>query len=256
MTDETTNTTTDLSAVVAAEQTTGVAGESQQQPTIDDGLNEFRHENGKLFGKFNMPKDLANGYRQIEKEYTKARQENKPAPEKYTFELDEDLRERFSIDENHPDYQRFVPLLKTLNISQDKANQLMNAYARAKVQEAEGYDFEAEMEKIGGTNGAIVQGLVAFAKSNLNKDGVNWLSDKVRTAEDAQYFDALIKKARGANVSIPEFSVESVMDTEKTAQEYLDEAYAYQKEHSRTIGYTPEQQNHYMMLMQKAISKK
>lgn len=256
MTEEATNTTTDLSAVNGLEQASNIATESQVQATIDDGLNEFRHENGKLFGKFNMPRDLANGYRQIEKEYTKARQENKPAPEKYVFELDEDLRDRFSIDENHPDYQRFVPLFKTLNISQDKANQLMNAYARARVQEEEGYDFEAEMEKIGGTNGAIVQGLVAFAQKNLDKDGVNWLSNKVRTAEDAEFFDRLIKKARGANVSIPEFSVESTMDTEKTAQQYLDEAYAYQKEHERTIGYTPEQQNHYMMLMNKAISKK
>ena len=112
------------------------------------------------------------------------------------------------------------------------------------------------MNKIGGVNGPIVQGLVTFAEKNLDQEGIDWLSSKVRTAEDAQYMDALIKKARGANVSIPEMSIESTADAQKTAQDYADEAFQYQKEHARTIGYTPEQQEHYMRLMQLAASKK
>ncbi|MBO7712608.1 MAG: hypothetical protein J6S85_03510, partial [Methanobrevibacter sp.] len=190
------------------------------------------------------------------KEFTKARQENKPAPEKYEFTLDDDIKDQFSIDENSKDYQTFVPLLKELNISQEKANKLMNEYARMKIQEQEGVDFEEEMNKVGGINGPLVQGIVAFAKKNLNQDGVDWLSSKVRTAEDAQYLDTLIKKARGANVAIPETTVESTSDIEMTSKDYMDEAFKYQQEHARTIGYTPEQQQHYMRLMQLAASKK
>ena len=33
-------------------------------------------------------------------------------------------------------------------------------------------------------------------------------------------------------------------------------AFDYKKEHEKTIGYTKEQQEHYMMLMQKALAKK
>ena len=253
---ETTETTTETTAVEGAETTENVAMETQQQETFDDGLDELRHENGKIFGKFTDAKSGLLAYKELQKEYTKSRQENKPAPEKYTFELDEDIRDKFSIDENSKDYQTFVPMMKELNLSQDKANKLMNTYARMKIAEQENVDFEAEMDKIGGVNGATVQGLVAFAQKNLDEEGINWLDSKIRTAEDAKFMEALIKKARGANVSIPEMSIETTADAEKTAQDYMDEAFEYKKQHERTIGYTPEQQQHYMMLMQKATAKK
>ena len=253
---DTTETTTVNAAVDGAQAEENVATQSLQQQTYDDGLDEFRHENGKIFGKFTDAKSGLMAYRELQKEFTKARQENKPAPEKYEFVLDDDIKDQFQIDENSKDFQEFVPIMKELNLSQEKANKLVNAYARMKIKEQEGYDFDEEMKKIGGVNGPVVQGLVAFAEKNLDKDGVNWLSEKIRTAEDAQYMDALIKKARGANVSIPEMSIESPEDMQKSAQDYADEAFQYQKEHERTIGYTPEQQQHYMMLMQKAIGKK
>lgn len=253
---ETTDTTTVDTAVDGAQATDAVAATTQQQQTIDDGLDEFRHENGKIFGKFNDAKSGLMAYRELQKEYTKARQENKPAPEKYEFVLDDDVKEKFSIDENSKDYQTFVPLMKELNLSNEKANKLINEYARMKIAEQEGVDFDEEMNKIGGVNGPLVQGLVTFAKKNLDQAGIDWLSSKVRTAEDAQFMDALIKKARGANVSIPEMTVQSTADAEKSAQDYADEAFQYQKEHARTIGYNKEQQEHYMHLMQLAASKK
>lgn len=253
---ENTGTTTEPTAVEGAETNENVATEPETQQTYDDGLDEFRHENGKIFGKFTTAKDGLIAYKELQKEYTKSRQENKPAPEKYDFVLDDDIKEKFSIDENSKDYQTFIPLLKELNISQDKANKLMNEYARMKIAEDEGIDFEAEMDKIGGTNGPIVQGLVTFAKKNLDKDGIDWLSDKVRTAEDAKFMDALIKKARGSNLSIPQTTIESTEDMQKTAQDYLDEAFDYKKAHEKTIGYMPDQQAHYMRLMQKAAEKK
>ena len=253
---ETTETITETPAVEGADTTENVAMESQQQETFDDGLDELRHENGKIFGKFTDAKSGLLAYKELQKEFTKTKQENKPAPEKYTFELDEDLKDKFQIDENSKDYQAFVPLMKELNISQEKANRLMNEYARMRIAEEEGVDFEAEMDKIGGINGATVQGLVAFAQKNLDKDGVAWLDSKIRTAEDAKQMEYLIKKARGANVSIPEMSIENTADAEKSAQDYMDEAFEYKKQHERTIGYNQEQQAHYMMLMQKAVSKK
>ena len=253
---ETTETTTEQTAVEGANTTENVAMESQQQQTFDDGLDELRHENGKIFGKFTDAKSGLLAYKELQKEFTKARQENKPAPEKYVFELDEDVKDKFEVDENSREYQTFVPLLKEMNISQEKANKLMNEYARMRIAEEEGVDFEAEMDKIGGVNGPTVQGLVAFAEKNLDKDGIDWLSSKVRTAEDAQMMDRLIKKARGANVSIPEMSIETTADAQKTAQDFADEAFQYQQEHKRTIGYNKEQQEHYMRLMQLAASKK
>lgn len=253
---ETTDTTTVDTAVDGAQAADAVATTTEQQQTFDDGLDEFRHENGKIFGKFNDAKSGLMAYRELQKEYTKARQENKPAPEKYEFVLDDDVKEKFEIDENSKDYQTFVPLMKELNLSQEKANKLINQYARMKIAEQEGVDFDEEMNKIGGVNGPLVQGLVTFAEKNLDKDGIDWLSSKVRTAEDAQYMDALIKKARGANVSIPEMTVQSTADVEKTAQDYADEAFQYQQEHKRTIGYNKEQQEHYMHLMQMAAAKK
>lgn len=253
---ETTDTTTVNTAVDGAQAADAVAATTEQQQTFDDGLDEFRHENGKIFGKFNDAKSGLMAYRELQKEYTKARQENKPAPEKYEFVLDDDVKEKFEIDENSKDYQTFVPLMKELNLSQEKANKLINQYARMKIAEQEGVDFDEEMNKIGGVNGPLVQGLVTFAEKNLDKDGIDWLSSKVRTAEDAQYMDALIKKARGANVSIPEMTVQSTADVEKTAQDYADEAFQYQQEHKRTIGYNKEQQEHYMHLMQMAAAKK
>jgi len=253
---ETTETTTETTAVEGADTTENVAMESQQQETFDDGLDELRHENGKIFGKFTDAKSGLLAYKELQKEFTKARQENKPAPEKYVFELDEDVKDKFEIDENSKDYQTFVPLMKELNISQEKANKLINQYARMRIAEQENVDFESEMDKIGGVNGATVQGLVAFAQKNLDQDGINWLDSKIRTAEDAKQMEFLIKKARGANVSIPEMSIENTADVEKTAQDYMDEAFDYQKQHERTIGYNKEQQEHYNMLMQKALAKK
>ena len=253
---DTTETITETTAVDGAETQTDVAASSQQQQTYDDGLDEFRHENGKIFGKFVDAKSGLAAYRELQKEFTKAKQENKPAPEKYEFVLDEDVKDKFSIDENSKDYQTFVPLMKELNLSQEKANKLINQYARMKIEEQEGVDFDEEMNKIGGVNGPIVQGLVTFAEKNLDQDGIDWLSSKVRTAEDAQYMDHLIKKARGANVSIPEMTVQSTVDAEKASQDYMDEAFRYKKEHERTISSTPEQQEHYMRLMQLAVSKK
>ena len=252
---ESTETTTVDTAVDGEENLNTTEGTNQQQ-YYDDGLDEFRHENGKIFGKFNDVKSSLNAYKELQKEYTKSRQENKPAPEKYEFVLDDDVKEKFSIDENSKDYQTFVPLMKELNLSQEKANKLMNEYARMKIAEEEGVDFEAEMDKIGGVNGPVVQGLVTFAQKNLDQAGIDWLSNKIRTAEDAEYMNNLIKKARGANVSIPEMSIETPADAEKTSRDYSDEAFQYQKEHARTIGYTPEQQQHYMKLMQLAASKK
>lgn len=253
---DTTETTTEPSAVDADTQDTDMSSTSQQPFTYDDGLDEFRHENGKIFGKFNDAKSGLMAYRELQKEYTKARQENKPAPEKYEFVLDDDIKDKFSIDENSRDYQKFVPIMKELNLSQEKANKLMNEYARMRIEEEEGVDFDEEMNKIGGVNGPIVQGLVAFAEKNFDAKGIDWLSDKIRTAEDAKYMDHLIKKARGANVSIPSMSIESVEDAQKTAQDLMDEAFDYKKAHERTIGYTPAQQEHYMRLMQMAASKK
>lgn len=254
-TTETTTVDTDVNTAVNADTQEDNYDNIPLQQGYDDGLDELRHENGKIFGKFNDAKSGLLAYRELQKEYTKAKQENKPAPEKYEFTLDDDIKEKFSIDENSRDYQTFVPILKELNISQEKANRLMNEYARMKIQEEE-VDFEQEMNKIGGVNGPIVQGLVAFAQKNLDKDGVDWLSNKVRTAQDAEYMSDLIKKARGANVSIPETTIESVDDLEKTSQEFFDEAFEYKKQHERTIGYTPEQQEHYMRLMQMAAEAK
>ena len=253
---ENTETTTETTAVEGENTNENVATQPETQQTYDDGLDEFRHENGKIFGKFTTAKDGLLAYKELQKEFTKSRQENKPAPEKYEFTLDDDIKEKFSIDENSKDYQTFVPLMKELNISQEKANKLMNEYARMKIAEDEGVDFEAEMDKIGGINGPIVQGLVTFAKKNFDKDGVDWLSNKVRTAEDAQYMDTLIKKARGSNLSIPQTTIEAPEDMQKTAQDYMDEAFDYKKAHEKTIGYTPEQQEHYMRLMQKAVEKR
>jgi hypothetical protein len=51
-------------------------------------------------------------------------------------------------------------------------------------------------------------------------------------------------------------SIESTADAQKTAQDYADEAFRYQKENARTIGYNKEQQEHYMHLMQLAAGKK
>lgn len=253
---EATETTTVDTAVDAEQTAQTVAMQSEQQPFYDDGLDEFRHENGKIFGKFNDAKSGLLAYKELQKEFTKARQENKPAPDNYVFELDEDIKDKFTLDENSREYQTFVPLMKELNLSQEKANKLINEYAKLRIAEEEGVDFEAEMEKIGGVNGPVVQGLVTFAKKNLDQDGIDWLSNKVRTAEDAKYMDNLIKKARGANVSIPEMSIETPADMQKTARDYADEAFQYQKEHARTIGYTPEQQEHYMRLMELAAGKK
>jgi len=252
---ENTETITELSAVDATETVEDTADKAEQ-PVIDDGLNEFRHENGKIFGKFNDARSGLIAYRELQKEFTKAKQENKPAPEKYEFTLDDDIKEKFSIDENSKDYQTFVPLMKELNLSQEKANKLINEYARMKIAEEESVDFEEEMNKVGGINGPLVQGIVTFARKNLDQDGVDWLSSKVKTAEDAQYLDTLIKKARGANVSIPETTVESTSDIEMSSKDYMDEAFKYQQEHAKTIGYTPEQQQHYMRLMQLAAQKK
>ena len=57
---DTTETITETTAVDGAETQTDVAASGQQQQTYDDGLDEFRHENGKIFGKFvdakNLPK--------------------------------------------------------------------------------------------------------------------------------------------------------------------------------------------------------
>lgn len=253
---ENTETTTEPTAVDGAQTLSELATEPEKQETYDDGLDEFRHENGKIFGKFTTAKDGLAAYRELQKEYTKSRQENKPAPEKYVFELDEDIRDKFSIDENNPDYQRFIPIMKELNISQEKANKLMNEYARMKIAEEENVDFDEEMNKVGGVNGALVQGLVAFARKNLDQDGINYLSSKIRTAEDAQFFDTLLKKARGANVSIPETTTDSYGEPAKSARDFLDEAFNYQKEHQRTIGYDKEQQQHYMWLMEQAANKK
>jgi hypothetical protein len=253
---DTTETTTVDSAVNDDMQTENIATQPLQQQTYDDGLDELRHENGKIFGKFNDAKSGLLAYRELQREYTKAKQENKPAPEKYEFVLDEDIKDKFSIDENSKDYQKFVPIMKELNLSQEKANKLMNEYARMKIAEEEGDDFEEEMNKIGGINGPIVQGLVTFAQKNLNDEGLDWFSSKIRTAEDAQFMDNLLKKARGANVSIPETSIQTSAEVQKTSQDLMDEAFEYKEQHKRTIGYTPEQQEHYMRLMQMAADKK
>ena len=166
---ETTETTTVDTAVDGAQATEAVAATTQQQQTYDDGLDEFRHENGKIFGKFVDAKSGLQAYRELQKEYTKARQENKPAPEKYEFVLDDDVKEKFSIDENSKDYQTFVPLMKELNLSNEKANKLINEYARMKIAEQEGVDFDEEMNKIGGVNGPLVQGLVTFAEKTARQ---------------------------------------------------------------------------------------
>ena len=113
---DTTETTTVNAAVDGAQAEENVATQSLQQQTYDDGLDEFRHENGKIFGKFTDAKSGLMAYRELQKEFTKARQENKPAPEKYEFVLDDDIKDQFQIDENSKDFQEFVPIMKELNL--------------------------------------------------------------------------------------------------------------------------------------------
>lgn len=222
---------------------------------IDFGIDEFKHENGKIFGKFNDIKGMASGYRELEKEFSKKNQElsklNKTtaAPDKYEFALDEDIAGKFEFDETHPDYQKYIPMFKEMGLSNEKVNKLVNAYARDKISEGT-VDFEEEMVKAGGEKGEVVQSIKAFMIKNPDLKDV--IADRAKTADDLQLIASIIKKSKNIQ-SIPAAVEPTQTGYVKSKQDYRDEAFAYQKEHERTIGYNKEQQDRYNELLSRSL---
>lgn len=222
---------------------------------IDIGLDQFKHENGKIFGKFDDAVAFGNAYRELEKMNTRNNQEISAlkkanmAPEKYELTLDDDLIGAFEFDENHPDYQMYMPLFKELGLSNDKVNKLVNAYARNMVEQNE-VSFEDEMRKVGGERGDIMQSLNAFVTKNPDLE--DFVRSKVVTAEDAIAMANIIRASRG-NVSIPETSVTPNFQPVMSKQDFKDAAFRYQAEHKDTIAYNEAEQREYMRLLSLSV---
>ena len=218
---------------------------------IDMGLDQFKHENGKIFGKFDDAVAFGNAYRELEKANTRNNQEISAlkkagmAPEKYELTLDEDLVGEFEFDENHPDYQMYIPLFKELGLSNEKVNRLVNTYVRQQV-EAETVSFEDELRKVGGERGDVMMSLNAFVSKNPDLE--DFVRSKVVTAEDAIAMANMIKASRG-NMNIPETTITPSFQPVMSKQDYKDAAFKYQAEHKNTIAYTPAEQQEYMRLL-------
>ena len=218
---------------------------------IDIGLDQFKHENGKIFGKFDDAVAFGNAYRELEKMNTRNNQEisalkkANTAPEKYELTLDEDLVGAFEFDENHPDYQMYMPIFKELGLSNDKVNKLVNAYARNIVESNE-VSFEDELRKVGGERGDVMQSLNAFVAKNPDLE--DFVRSKVVTAEDAIAMANMIKASRG-NMSIPETVVTPSFQPVMSKQDYKDAAFKYQADHKDTIAYNEAEQREYMRLL-------
>lgn len=222
---------------------------------IDIGLDQFKHENGKIFGKFDDAVAFGNAYRELEKMNTRNNQEISAlkkanmAPEKYELTLDEDLVGSFEFDENHPDYQMYMPLFKELGLSNDKVNKLVNAYARNMVESNE-VSFEDELRKVGGERGDVMQSLNAFVAKNPDLE--DFVRSKVVTAEDAIAMANMIRASRG-NINIPETSMTPNFQPVMSKQDFKDAAFKYQAEHKDTIAYNEAEQREYMRLLSLSV---
>lgn len=230
------------------------AGQESSSPEVDFGVDEYKHENGKFFGKFDDIKSMAGGYRELEKEFTKKNQEYSKltkeftSPDKYELELDEDIKDMFEFDENNPDYQMYIPMFKELGLSNSKVNKLVNAYAHSKIDESN-VDFEEELKKVGGERGDVINSIKSFM--HKNPDISQTISDRAKTADDMQLIYDIIRKSKNIT-NIPDIAYQGE-ETQKSKQDWLDEAHAYQESHKNSIGYNEEQQAEYMRLMQKSV---
>lgn len=218
---------------------------------IDIGLDQFKHENGKIFGKFDDAVAFGNAYRELEKMNTRNNQEisalkkANTAPDKYQFTLDDDLVDEFELDENDPEYQMYISTFKELGLSNEKANKLVNAYARNMVERNQ-VSLEEELRKVGGERGDVIQSLNAFVAKNPDLE--DFVRSKVVTAEDAIAMANMIKASRG-NMSIPETVVTPNFQPVMSKQDYKDAAFKYQADHKDTIAYNEDEQREYMRLL-------
>lgn len=207
---------------------------------VDFGLDKHRHENGLILGKFKGEDDLIKSYTELER-----KQSSTPKveiPDAYDVSLGEDIKDKFILDNNI--LEAATPIFKECNLSNDAVNKMINFYAdmEIKKQEAVVKDIEASL---GNNKKDILSDINLFANAKLNEEEREVLLNMPSSGKEALLIHKLINLTRSGNIPM-----EASKAPSRSAQSYLDEAFAYEKEHKATIGSNPSQQEHYNKLME------
>lgn len=213
-----------------------------ETPEIDAAIQRVKD-------KYNNDIDkIAEAYRHAEKKISEGQYKAPEAPEEYKYNfavegLDADL-----ITPDDPLLAKMTDVFRENKLPQDVADSLVNAFLEYELEQQP--KLEDSLAELGKDGQDIIDRLENFAQTNLEADE--------REAFDAMTFGPAQVKLlhKMINMAGEQKLGNAAEEREplKSAQEYIDEAFAYRDKHADTIGWNKEQHNHYMSLMAKANS--
>lgn len=210
-TTQTTETTTETKDTFFGDNSKSTEGQNVFEMI---GLGDGLHENGKLFGKFDKPADLAKSYRELEKKMT-LDAKNVKAPEKYEFNYDGDTFKKAGVNSEDALLQKVLPVFKDANLPQETVDKILETVLQHNTEGMVSY--EDEVAKLGGDKDAIISDLVAFSSKNLSKDEVNVFNNIAITADGTKLLHKLVGMTREMNIPAQASAVDSKTATQLEA---------------------------------------
>lgn len=194
--------------------------------------------------------EIAKALTHAQKKISEGQYDAPEAPEEYKYSFDVEGLEEGMIADDDPLLERMSNTFKENNIPQDVADKLVNSFLEYELEMAG--DPKEEMAKLGKDKDVILERLTNFSEKNLEEG-------------ERETFDSFTSTAAGVKVlqkMVDMMGEQKVADTKntltetKSAQEYIDEAFAYREKHSDTIAFNRAQQEHYEGLIAKSNSAK
>lgn len=203
---------------------------SAEAPVANDVPTETTNEAGEetlLAGKYKTAEDLESAYKELMQKYTEKRPE---APEDYNFDFSthDVLKDKDISLADNPTYQKMVPLFKEMNLSQDQASALINAYFESEFEQVP--DIGDELKALGPDANDIINRVNSFVSKELNdedKQIATWLG---QTAEGVRFMERYEKRMRAIS-NIPEKN--AVEAPTKSSADLWEQANRYKEMYQR-----------------------
>jgi hypothetical protein len=181
--------------------------------------------------KYATVADQAKAYKELEGKFGSFT----GAPEEYTVELREELKEKgLDIDGEDPLLQKAMEWAKTAGMDQEGFNEIVNLYAMGKVADAEAWEQvkAEEMKSLGQNAQGRIDAITKWGSANLSEEQFNGLKEMAQSAEAIKTIEHLITMTRAAPLNAGDPAPGGITETELKEMQFAKDEHGRRKIHT------------------------
>ena len=223
---------------------------SEEQQQKDDQQERY----DRIREKYNNDTDkIVKAYDEAQKELGRLKNQVGNVPDSYEFNFEgvDGLPEDFELDMEDPLVQRMLPVFKDQRFTAAQANEAAKAFMEFQLENA--IDVDAELAALGAEGPEMINRLEGFAANRLTEEELSTFDSMATTADQAALLHKIISMT--GEQTIADADQVNQAPT-KSAQEYIDEAFAYRQKHASTISSNRAQKERYESLLAKGLQQR